>query len=198
MPTTKDVRGECQHCGGQFDFPAEHAGLTADCPFCGQSTELLLAAPPEEQTPVRTKAIIFTAVAIVILVGGLIGVVIALKRAQRMVGKQPPPAAAAAPAAPAASANPFADQNFRASPVTLDKTAGSKLVYAQGSIFNTSAQQRFGVKVELELFDAEGKHVATASDYTGTIEANGEWRFRALVVESKATSAKIAAIKETK
>ncbi|MSU58452.1 MAG: hypothetical protein EXS35_09780 [Pedosphaera sp.] len=195
MPTTKDVRGECQQCGGQFDFAAEAAGLLADCPHCGQQTELLLATPPEEKSPAQTKAIIYTVVAVVILVGGLIGAIIALKRAQRIVG--PAQTKATTPSSPK-PADPFAAQNFRTGAVTLEKTPGSKLVYAQGSIVNTAKQQRFGVKVELDLFDDAGKWIANASDYTGVLEPGGEWKFHAPVVESKSASAKIAAIKETK
>jgi hypothetical protein len=152
--------------------------------------------PPEEESPVRRKAIVFTVVAVVILAGGLIGAVLALKRAQKMVGKQP--AAVPAKAPPAEAANPFAAQGFRVSAITVEKTSGRKLAYAQGSVFNTSTQQRFGVKIELDLFDAEGKWVANASDYTGNIEPNAEWKFRAPVIQSKAVSAKVASIKETK
>ena len=152
--------------------------------------------PPEETSPTRTKAIVFTAVAVVILVGGLIGAIVALKRAQRIVGQHP--AAAPPNNSPAKPDDPFAAQEFRVSAVALEKTSGSKLVHAQGAIANTANRQRFGVKVELDLFDANGKWIANASDYTGVIEPNSEWKFRALVVESKAASAKIAGIKETK
>lgn len=196
--STKNLSGECQHCGGRFEFPAEAAGVTGECPHCGQQTDCLPAAPPEEKSPAQTRAVIYTAVAVVILVGGLIGAFVALKRAQRMVAEkqavqtqtisqnQPPPA------------DPFAQINFRVSPVTLEKSPGTSLVYAQGTMVNTTNRQRFGVKVELDLFDAGGKWVANASDYQGMLEPNAEWKFRALVVEPKATTAKIAAIKETK
>ena len=194
--TTKDIRGECQHCSGQFDFPAEQAGLTGDCPHCGQPTELLLATPPEVASPVKAKAIGFTIVAIVILVGGLVGAQFAIKRAQRMVGRDVAPVPTAAQ--PPKPADPFAAQNFRTTPVTLVAQPGSKLVYAQGALVNTGNQQRFGVKVEIDLFDASGNRLAGASDYIGVIEPNAEWRFRALVVETKAASAMIVAIKETK
>lgn len=196
MTTTKDIRGECQHCGGQFDFPAEQAGLTGNCPHCGQPTELLLATPPDVESPARTKAVVFIVIAVVIGVGGLIGAQLAIKRAKRMVGQEAPPASVAAQ--PSKPAGPFAAQNFQVSPVTLESAPGSNLVYARGAITNTASQQRFGVKVELDLFDAGGQRLGTASDYTGVIEPDAEWKFRALVVETKAASAKIAAIKETK
>ena len=195
MTTTKNLNGECQHCGGAFEFPAESAGLTGECPHCGQPTELLLATPPEEKSPAQTKAILYTVVAIVILVGGLIGAILALKRAQRLVGQ---PHAEQAKATAPKPPDPFAVQEFRVSAVTLETTPGTKIVHARGSIINTAKQQRFGVKVELDLFDASGKWMASSSDYTGVIEASAEWKFSAPVLEAKAASAKIAAIKETK
>jgi hypothetical protein len=196
MTTTKDIRGECQHCAGQFDFPADQAGLTGTCPHCGQPTELFLATPPEVESPARTRPIVFIVVALVIVVGGLIGAQLAIKRAKQMAGKETTLATVGAP--PPKPAGPFAAQSFEVSPVTLESASGSKLVYARGAITNTANQQRFGVKVELDLFDASGQRLGTASDYTGVIEPAAEWKFRAMVVDAKATSAKIAAIKETK
>lgn len=196
MTTTKDIRGECQHCGGQFDFPADQAGLTGNCPHCGQPTEFLLATPPDVASPARTKAIVFIVIAVVIGVGGLIGTQLAIKRAKRMVGQGEPPAPVVAQ--PPKPTGPFAAQNFQVSPVTLENAPGSKLVYARGAITNTVKQQRFGVKVDLDLFDTNGVRIGGASDYTGVIEPEAEWKFRAMVVDAKATSAKVAAIKETK
>src|SRR5580765_4675947 len=86
--STKNLSGECQHCGGRFEFPAEAAGLTGECPHCGQPTDCLLAVPPEEKSPAQTRAVIYTVVAVVILVGGLLGAFAALKRAQRMVAQR--------------------------------------------------------------------------------------------------------------
>ena len=98
MATTKNILGECQHCGGQFEFPAEQAGLMGNCPHCGQPTELLLATPPEAESPGARKATVFIIIAVVILAGGLIGATLALKRAQRLVTK--PAVAASAARAP--------------------------------------------------------------------------------------------------
>ena len=93
--------------------------------------------------------------------------------------------------------DPFATQNLRVSAITLETIPGTKIVHARGSIVNTATQQRFGVKVELDLFDASGEWVANSSDYTGVIEPNAEWKFSAPVVEKNAASAKVAAIKES-
>jgi hypothetical protein len=80
--------------------------------------------------------------------------------------------------------------------IALDKPKGSTLVYATGTVRNESDRQRFGVKVELDLFDQANVKIGTASDYQQMIEPKAEWRFRALVIEPKAASAKLAAIKE--
>src|SRR6185369_4311221 len=85
--TSKYLKGECQQCGGHVEFPAEAAGTSIECPHCGKATDLLLAVPKSEPS-VPTKAIVYTVIAIVILVGGLIGTQIALKRAKRLVAQK--------------------------------------------------------------------------------------------------------------
>ena len=175
MLKIKNLRGVCQHCGGPIEFHAEAAGTTADCPHCSQPTELMLAQPPEEDSPLRTKAIVFAIIAVVILIGGLVGASIALKRAKRLRAEQG--TIAAKPTEPAARLDPFAQNGFRVSSVSLGKGQGSSLVYAVGSIVNTTNRQRFGVKVELDLFDAAGVKVSMASDYQKVMEkGDGGWR----------------------
>jgi hypothetical protein len=79
---SKLLQGECAECGGHLEFPADAAGTTANCPHCGKPTELLLALPPQERT-LAVKTLIYTGIAILILIGGLVGVLTALKRAER-------------------------------------------------------------------------------------------------------------------
>jgi len=197
MSSTKFLQGNCQHCGGHLEFPAESTGMTTDCPHCGQTTELLLAAPPQEPT-VPVKTIVFTIIAILILVGGLVGGLIAVNRLQREAQQRRAASTAATsePSTPPKPADPFAQAGFRVSTVTLEKAPGSSLVYAVGTIRNETDRRRFGVKVEIELLDAAGSKVGTASDYQQALEAKAEWSFKALVLEAKAASGKIASIKE--
>ncbi|MEK7706472.1 MAG: hypothetical protein AAB380_00545 [Verrucomicrobiota bacterium] len=103
---TKLLNGQCGVCGGQIEFPAEAAGTTAECPHCGKPTELFLAVPPPART-VPVKTVIYTAIAILILIGGLVAAIIALKRAERMTGRDSamPVAAPQPPAAPTPPAN---------------------------------------------------------------------------------------------
>jgi len=103
MNKTKSLKGECQHCGRRLDFPAEHIGLSAECPYCHEQTELLLARPPEEPALPR-RVLVWTGVAVLVLVLGLAGALAALKRAQRWADRQRPQVTA--PAATNGTAGP--------------------------------------------------------------------------------------------
>jgi hypothetical protein len=197
MSNTKYLRGDCQHCGGHIEFPAESTGLTTECPHCSQQTELLLAAPPKEPT-VPVKTVVYTIIAVLILAGGLVGALIAMNRLQR-AAEQRKAASTSATTQNAVSpkpADPFAQAGFGVSAVTLEKASGSSLVYAVGTIRNTTARRRFGVKVEIELLDASGGKVGAATDYQQSLEPKTEWHFKALVLDSKAASARLVSIKE--
>jgi hypothetical protein len=204
MNRTKYLKGECGQCGGHLEFPAEATGLTTDCPHCGKPTELMLARPREEPA-VSRRVIVWTASAVLILGLGLVGALVALNRAERYAARQK--AQAGAKAAPSVSADtqaapapqpedPVAKAGFKVGVISLEKTTNSSLVYAVGTIANATNRQRFGVKVELDLFDEAGRKVGSAKDYQAVLEPRGRWQFKALVVDSKARTAKVAAISE--
>jgi len=98
--------------------------------------------------------------------------------------------------APLAPKVPKSMDDFKVGPITLEKSKGSSLVYAIGVLRNDSAHQRFGVNLELDLIDARGNKAGTAKDYRAVLEPRQEWRFRALVLESKAVLARVASIRE--
>jgi hypothetical protein len=191
MMKFKNLRGLCQQCGGPVEFHAEHVGTSAECPHCGQPTELLPAPPSEEESPVRTTAVIFTLLATLILLGGLAGALLVLKRAERLKANRLQYRSEAA-----TPVRLVAAQEFQVSQPTLDKSPGGSLVHAVGTIGNMTGRQRFGVRVELELFDESGNKLGGASDYLEVLEPHAEWKFRALVVNKRAASAKVAAVRE--
>lgn len=204
MTKTKYLKGECQHCAGPLEFPAEMAGLPSPCPHCGQQTDLLLALPPEEPTVPR-RTVVWTLIGIVVLCLGLVGALAALKRAQNLAARQKQRAEAAALPADttrgqvqeAKSAEGEVDRNgFGVSPIALEREAGTSRVYAAGTLRNRTDRKRFGVKVEIDLVDEAGTKLGTATDYQAGIEPGGEWRFRALVLDPKASSARIGSVKE--
>jgi hypothetical protein len=78
MNRTKRLQGECQHCGGSLEFPAERIGLTAQCPHCRKETELMLATPPQEATIPR-KVIVWTVLTVGLLIAGFVYLLAQLK-----------------------------------------------------------------------------------------------------------------------
>jgi hypothetical protein len=52
------------------------------------------------------------------------------------------------------------------------------------------------VKVELDVLDAQGDKLGSATDYTQVMEPGKEWKFKALVTDRKAAAAKLIDIKE--
>lgn len=201
MNQTKFLKGECQHCRGHIEFPADSVGLTIDCPHCGKQTELLLAIPKEEPTIPRAT-IVYTVIAVVILGAGLAGAMVALKMAQHKVLRNKAEIASQAPAPTTTSLpvddDPISQAGFRVSAVTIEKTAGTSLRHAVGTLTNTSNRQRFGVRIQFDLFDESGQKLDTTKDYQQVIEPQGEWKFRAPVMASKATAAKATSVTEEK
>jgi hypothetical protein len=201
MTRTKYLKGDCQLCHGHIEFPAEAAGMTIDCPHCGKPTELLLATPPQEPLLPR-RTIIWTVIAVTIVALGFGAILVALNLTKKRIAlkmqqnaAQAPPVATNTPPAPVHE-DPATSAGFRISAIKIDQTQGSSLTYAVGTLTNTTNRQRFGVKIELDLLDATGQKVATATDYQQVMEPNGKWQFKALCVDSKAKSAKLAVVKE--
>src|SRR5262245_19058345 len=204
---TKYLKGECSHCRGHIEFPAESAGMAASCPHCGQTTELLLIAPKDEPA-ISRKAIVWTGVAVFILACGLALALVALKRAERWaerkrqaaaqqvaVAPQPDPITTNAAPEPAPE-DPATKAGFTVSEIKIEKTKGSSLIYAVGTLSNTEARTRYGVKLQLDLFDDSEKKVGSATDTQALMEPNSHWQFRALVLDRKAVKGKVAAIVE--
>jgi len=113
---------------------------------------------------------------------------------QPAAATNPAPEKATSP--PAASKPPKSIDDLKPGPIVLEKTKGSSLVYAVGVLKNDSEHQRFGVNIELELSDSRGNRVGMAKDYRAVLEPGQQWRFRALVLDSKAVSARVVRIRE--
>jgi hypothetical protein len=114
--------------------------------------------------------------------------------AETNVASQPvtPPAGAARPV------DELRTNDFAIVSIQLENTPGSSLVYVTGKIRNLTSRQRFGVKIEFGLFDTNGATVGKATDYQPVLEPNGDWRFKAMVMESKAASARLNFVVEDK
>lgn len=94
------LTGLCSHCGAPITFPAEAIGSISQCRFCRKDTELSLAPPPRE--PSIPRRLIGTSVVVVIILAlGVIGVLLALKRAQNLANQRKAPAPVESPVKPA-------------------------------------------------------------------------------------------------
>lgn len=209
MAETKFLKCPCQHCGGHIEFPVDGIGATIPCPHCARPTELALEIPAHLiQRPGRGRKW-FIAGAIILVVGA-VAIIAILITAQRLMDKtRQKNEAFRRSTLPVIRTNAATKSNpqsptakningFSVSPVTIDKTAGSSLAYATGTLKNDTDRQRFGVSVELEVLDATGAKVGVAKDSAQILEPGGEWKFRALLVQKKAASARVSDVKEQK
>ena len=203
----------CQHCGGRIEFPSEGAGNTVPCPHCKWPTLLVCAARTatvaDGGAPGRKKGPWgFLIAALIAAIAGAgfywhwqlpqspaVPAPAPVAESQPERGDNPAPKPAApAVVAPVVPPDPW--HGLVAGPVTLEKASEGHLIYAAGHLRNTSDHQRFGVKVELDVFNAAGGKVGTATDYTASIDAGKEWKFKAMVTVRDSAAAKLAAVKE--
>ena len=185
------IKGACTHCAGHLEFGADAVGGTIDCPHCGQPTELIPFA-----APARPRLIITIIVAVIVSAGLVAGFIFLKKPAA--VNSPPPSQLVPAPAEKPRVRPPDAvnTNDFAIATITLDKKSGSSLVYVTGKLRNLANRQRFGVKLAFDLFDRDDLPVGTAKDYVPVIEPHGSWNFKALVLESKAVSARFGDLHE--
>lgn len=202
------LKCSCKHCGGHIEFPATGEGATVNCPHCGQPTRLLLDEPTAKP-PVRSGAMAGTVAAVICLFAvGMAAfyfwhskkspepVPAPLKIATAHTNPPATPPPVQNSERPATPKRKKSASDLKVSEVKLEKTKGSSLVYAVGTVTNDSDYQRFGVKVELDVFDAGGKKVGKTQDYIGILEPRRDWQFRALILESHAATAKVSTLKE--
>ncbi|HYV27881.1 MAG TPA: FxLYD domain-containing protein [Candidatus Eisenbacteria bacterium] len=194
----------CDHCCGSIEFPAEAEGANVACPHCGARTFLSAASPnltEDEQAlavaadknvrvPTQSKTWHGWVWGGLILV--LVATAVALVYSRKAKLPKQVPTLVATPA----PKRPKSLSDLKAGEIILEATQGTKLIHAVGTLANDSDYQRFGVKVELDLLDRDGRKVGTATDYVQILEPHREWRFRAMVLDRRAASARLTAIKE--
>lgn len=201
MHRTKPLQGVCSNCGGGITFPAELIGTSTPCPHCGKATDLLLPQP-EVAPIIPRRVIVWTLIAVLVLVSGLVASLIALKRAQRLATRQrlaevaPVQPAVPAGAVGAPEARGMERDGFEVSAIQLERPATGALAYAVGRVDNRLDRARKSVRLELDLFNAAGQKVGVAMDSTPGIEPGGRWQFRAPVIVPQAVTARLAAVQE--
>jgi hypothetical protein len=202
------LKGQCENCGGHLEFPAAGTGLKIDCPHCGVQTTLTNNPPVEaartEDFPAGPKSkfsVVGGSIILILIMAAAGGAFYWFKKPESdPPGLLPtaPPATTPAEIPTPAPPSPATNDLLVAGPVTLQKTDGSALVYAVGTVKNNSDRQRFGVKIELDLLDAQDNKIGTTSDYIAILEPHKNWQFRALLAQPKAVKANAVEIEEQK
>jgi hypothetical protein len=67
--------------------------------------------------------------------------------------------------------------------------------YLVGTVINNSSHEFAYVQIEFNLYDRSGTQVSSTFDNVNNLEAGGRWRFRALVMEDNATTAKLKGVR---
>jgi hypothetical protein len=198
----------CNNCGGHIEFPIEGAGSTVSCPHCNWPT-LLVAESSEGRVPIgggaATRKRIYQgfaiAAALVMVAGAAFYRFWYLPHLQTDGGFSTTGASVTntnrpKPVVVVHLPPPDPWHGLMAGAITLEKVGGGNLVYAIGSLSNSSDHQRFGIKVDLDVFDSGKTKVGTATDYTPSIDPGKEWKYKALVTDRTAASAKLISVKE--
>ena len=193
------LRGGCEHCSGHLEFPASAAGGTAACPHCGQTTRLVAFVTPK---PASRLGLWIGVVALAVVVGAGGGVALFLAKAGHGGSTASAPApqtntVATTPPTERPPVDEITTNDFGIGNIKLEKQAGSSLVYVTGQARNLAARQRFGVTVEFTLYDTNDQPIGKAKDYESTIDPQGKWSFKAMVLESKTTSARFLDVTES-
>ncbi len=199
MTRPSHFKCECHHCHGHLECPAEAAGQVIACPHCGKPTALPgLAQPPKSSGAAK----------IIIAVSVVIGLVLAVAvwstrhTAQTARLRQEAEAAAQLAAQQAAEAearakDPFAQAGWKVSAIALEKSPGSTIIHATGTLINETDRRRFGVRIKLDLFNVVEQKIGGANDYQAALEPHSRWQFSALVVNAQTVAAKVAAVEES-
>jgi hypothetical protein len=186
------LKCSCQKCGGNIEFPSSGLGETVDCPHCGKQTKLV-------STPAKSgrKNALVAGSILILFILAVAGALLYWSKMRKPDVTVPNMTAQVVTNADIPDG--FTKLNdFTVSKITLEKTEGSGLVNAVGTVKNITTRQRFGVKIQLDLLDAQDNKIGSTSDYIEVLEPDKEWQFKALLADPKAVKAKLTNIEEQK
>lgn len=195
MSDPKYLKCSCQNCGEHLEFPANSVGEQIECPHCGAQTELAPSGTSSGTS--RSKVGIITGSILVIL--ALVATAMALYffKVRKASDRASTPVVTTVTNA-AVEKYSLELNEFQIGPISLKKAENGGLVHAVVRVKNDTGRQRFGVKITLDLLDAEGAKIGSASDYLAIMEPHQDWQFKALLTEPKAVAAQLANIEEQK
>lgn len=214
----KTLKCACKECGTHLEFAESMLNSVIACPHCGQWTELTGDAVPGGEQPGDRRTLVMAFSGIGLLAAAILLGFIWWQHSKsvekpkpantaRIVTQptNPPPQTALQPTPPPVATEAPAEssiqrtkslEDLKVGAIELEKTPGTSLVHAVGTVKNDSDFVRYGVKIELALYNKDGKKIGVTQDYQSTIEPHQEWRFKALVTDPRTTAAKLVGLTE--
>lgn len=199
------LKCSCQKCGGHVEFPVSNMGEVVNCPHCNTPIHLMALEPaaipvaPAVRSPKISRSLVSTISAVfLILILTVTGVAVYRLKGSKPVTLPPPMVGTSVQTNAATSGNFIEMHNFKVGSISLKKTEGSGLVYAVGDLINDTDQQRFGIKIELDMLDDQEKVLGKTSDYLAELEPHKKWSFNALLTVPQVAVVKLADISEQK
>ena len=192
----------CQRCGGHIEFPGNGTGMTIDCPHCGKKT--VLGAAGDAPVLRKSNKVLWVSVGLSVILTGAVAAFVWPQK-QKVAAAAPPAKVEAAPVVslektnkPVSQPTPVANtiSDFDVSKISLQKTPGSGLVYAVGTLKNDAGRQRFGVKIVLNQLDEKGQNLGVVSDYVSVMNPQDAWQFKAVLTSPHVAKVTVAVIRE--
>jgi hypothetical protein len=182
----------CPACGGHIEFPAEYVGDKVPCPHCLAEVVLVQSLERKGRPLLRITA---ASLAILVLATAAFWVFTA-RRKPVVTPIDSTDSHPVLPSPPTPSTNELALSHPDLSVVRyeLKKAKEGGLQFVVGSISNRSAAQYFSLKVEFDLFKADGQSAGTASDLLSDLAPHAAWNFRATVLEKGVTRVKLVKV----
>jgi hypothetical protein len=200
--TSQQLKCACVHCDEFINYSFEEAGQIAECPNCKQKS--LLPPPPESanqgtrppRVPSRTMSVRWVVIgAVGLLVAGALVVL------PRLRHRDPTPAAADAQTLPTVLPEPTFKRprslnDLKIGSFSLEPLRGTDSRIVTGDIQNVSETLHRGVRVELEVRDAQGLKIGSLDAFINELAPHATWHVLARTSDPRAASVRVAGIKE--
>ncbi|EEF62705.1 FxLYD domain-containing protein [Pedosphaera parvula] len=225
MEETRYQKCACENCGQTIQYTPNEAGQIIRCPRCNQESRLP-GTPKElkvlEPRPLPPKALkkcricyaeidpetnkcpecserrkqrrIKNVIFLIIVVFGLC-ILGAVARTVWQKRNTPPPP----PAGPLLQPEvrlPKSINDLKIGNFYIEQKRGSDFRTAVGTVENASLNVHFGIRVDLDLLDAQGTKVGSLNDVVKELGSHESWRFVAQVNDTNAVTVKVVSIKE--
>ena len=224
MESVPNLKCTCGNCGEVIEYPPDAVGMIVECPKCKEQSKLPEPPPfnpsegdaPDAKPPKicpdcgspmepygkvcatcnarkrRTLSLVAGVVSALFVLG--VGWMF-LKRFYSSPTPRPAQPSHMVLQQPLVK-TPKSLKDFKISGFQLETKRGSTLVVAVGDISNISANLYLRLQADVDLLDAKGVKIGTATDHLNELLPGKTWRFIATVNDPRVKSVRFASVKE--